>query len=776
MWPYPDESCAELLDLIFTNDSCNAEVTRAPPLVPVECHHPPLLLSFEWHFSHNEPNVISTGRNFSKGDYVSLNRFLDSANIEACLIGKSLEEMVDVLDNILSNAIEQFIPTYTRKRNLACPWSTKQLQKLKNRRNKEWKKFKITGDRSHYDTAFAAFDALNTELYNDYVRKMSSSLNSNPHTFWQFVNSKKKTNNNPTFLKYRDKSSSDVQMQADLFAEFFATNFNEIDNESANEVQSPTIDTNEQFVLDEYTVFDALSNIDTTKGLGPDGIHPLLLKNCSALLCRPLSIIFNKSLSSGVFPSKWKRSSVRPIFKKGAKSNTENYRCIAKLPTIAKLFESIFNIKMTECIRRHIIPQQHGFTKHRSTVTNLMEFSNFVHKNRSTQVDVLYTDFMKAFDKVNHRKLLSKLGLFGLPGNLLMWLKSYLSDRCLFVNYESKSSVEFVANSGVPQGSHLGPTLFLLFINDIAEKFGDDIFLSLFADDLKIAVVIRTHHDTVKLQTAIEQLREWCNENDLHLNLNKCCIMSISNKLELIDGHYCYGSQQFQRVQQQKDLGVIIDAKMKFNGHIDAITSKAASTLGFVKRFCHDVREVNVRKSLFYSLVQSVLEYCSIVCFPFYECYKDKIESVLVQFTMYALNEYPNANNDYKITNYNGRLGKLEMISLQRRRINTALMFIYDLVYENLHCPLLREEIAINENHRNLRHSTFTPFSIRDKHLKLHVTAPINQACNLANIVKQLFLTPVSRNSFKNSIKSLNDGVFGDLAKVKKYSRFNITN
>ena len=124
----------------------------------------------------------------------------------------------------------------------------------------------------------------------------------------------------------------------------------------------------------------------------------MLLKNCAAILSKPLSIIFNESLSMGQFPTEWKSYSVRPIFKKGSRSEVENYRCIANLPTIAKFFEKLVNIKLTEFMGHRIVPQQHGFRKKHSTTTNLMEFTHFVLKS-GHQVDVLYTDFQKAFDK-----------------------------------------------------------------------------------------------------------------------------------------------------------------------------------------------------------------------------------------------------------------------------------------------------------------------------------------------------------------------------------------
>lgn len=175
-------------------------------------------------------------------------------------------------------------------------------------------------------------------------------------------------------------------------------------------------------------IFEELLKIDTKRGAGHDGIHPLLLKNCAAVLYQPLSIIFNESLDTAVFPDKWKRYSVSPIFKKGSRSNVANYRCIAKLPTIANFFEYLINLELKKMVADEIVLQQHGFMKGRSTSSNLLEFVHFPTRalNETKQVDVLYTDFSKAFDLVDHSILMSKLQNFNLPPKLTNWIASYL--------------------------------------------------------------------------------------------------------------------------------------------------------------------------------------------------------------------------------------------------------------------------------------------------------------------------------------------------------------
>ncbi|RYE05026.1 MAG: hypothetical protein EOP33_07750, partial [Rickettsiaceae bacterium] len=701
-----------MLDLVFTNDPENVIVTKGARFVNDEKCHPPVLLSFEWNFKLGE-SVTSSVYDFKRGDYESMNRLLFNSGITQKLNNfmLSLETKVDLLMSTLHNAINQCVPKVKRRELPNCPWSTPTLRNLKNIQAKAWRWFKKSDDKRWYNSAKTDFDTLNLRLYGEYMERMASYARDDSKSFWQHVNKRRKVNASPKLLHYHHTSSANEQIQAELFAEFFATNFNSPSTISVL-VDGSTTSCGEPsnhvlFELSNNFILDELLNIDTSKGIGPDGIHPLVLKNCASSLSDPLSIIFNESLRLGRFPNQWKSYSVRPIFKKGARSDVENYRCIAKLPTVAKFFERIITLKLKNIIGHHIIPQQHGFMENRSTATSLMEFIHFVKKNKG-QVDVLYTDFRKAFDKVNHRILLEKLRKLGLPPNLVDWIKSYLGDRRQFVDYNGRHSSEFVVNSGVPQGSHLGPLLFLVFINDIVENMGDGVFISLYADDLKIAVAINSPDDSSKLQSAINQLEKWCNENELHLNLDKCAVLSISNKHEanIIKADYKYGGLSFKRVTEQKDLGVIIDSKMNFIAHKSSVISRAKSKLGFVKRFCYNLNNIQTLKSLYSALVESILNNCSVVWLPNGQTWIDRIESVQKQFSMFAFREYPSVANNFKISTYSSRLEKLNLDSLHKRRTESALVFLYNMINNNVHCPRLKDEIMVNENPHSLRQSS----------------------------------------------------------------------
>ena len=594
---------------------------------------------------------------------------------------------------------------------------------------------------------------------------MKSNLKSDPSSFWQYVNSKKSTDNIPKTMRFGEVKTSSEQEQANLFANFFGSNYS-TNNMATSDQPSPPSENTSCFQLDLDFVMTEMTRVNTKKGVGPDGIHPLILKECASTLAKPLTKLLNESLASGIFPEEWKRSSVSPIFKKGARSDIENYRCIAKLPTIAKFFEHLVNVNLLEIVRDRISLNQHGFMKGRSTASNLTEFVYYAQSglNVGAQVDVLYTDFTKAFDRVDHNILIHKLRSFNLPQNLLDWLKSYLENRVQFVKHGASESKNFTAASGVPQGSHLGPTLFLLFINDIVDQMPPDIMILLFADDIKIAKIIKSQQDAELLQQAIDKLKLWCDQNKLHLNLKKCAVLSIFKKRQHMNVNYTYGDHTFDKVTEHKDLGVLIDRKLLFAKHIDMVTSKATAALGFVKRFCHDINDVTTLKSLYYALVQSHLEYCSTVWQPFHKIHKDKIESVQRQFTMYARREYPSIHNQFTITPYEQRLSELSMISLRRRRINSSLVFFYDIVNGSANCPSVRNKITLNTG-RSLRRSEH--YMVNDKRMKLVREAPIPQMCKMANMVPELFTSATSKTCFVSSVRRATDADFGSLCKLK---------
>lgn len=334
-------------------------------------------------------------------------------------------------------------------------------------------------------------------------------------------------------------------------------------------------------------------------------------------------MLFQLSIKQGIFPMVWKNSYIIPLHKKGRKNDISNYRPIAKLSCIPKLFESIIYDTMFFHCKPVFSSNQHGFLKGRSTTTNLTEFvsGTLCALEDGKDVDVIATDFSKAFDKISHRIILFKLKALGFQTGFISWIKSYLEGRQYKVVFRSCVSDPINASSGVPQGSHLGPLLFILAINDV-DCIIKDSKLSIYADDMKIFRHISTSSDSLPLQMDLNNFSTWCHKNFLELNVLKCQAITFSRKrFPSPSRTYFINDKPVPCVNFLRDLGLICDRELNFRTHIDSIISRANSSLGFVKRWSKEFSNPYVTRSLYFTFVRPILEYASQVWSPHHSTY-----------------------------------------------------------------------------------------------------------------------------------------------------------
>ena len=285
--------------------------------------------------------------------------------------------------------------------------------------------------------------------------------------------------------------------------------------------------------------------MDPNKAQGADNIHGKVLKQCSVTLSIPLALLFNKCYSTGCIPADWKLANIVPVHKKGSKAEVTNYRPISLTSIIMKTFERIIR---DDLIRRcdHLIDsRQHGFMLEKSCTTQLVSFcdSLALSLNENIRTDVVYFDFQKAFDSVNHDIILQKLKQqYGIDGSLLRFFKCYLNERYQRVVIGNKMSHKCRVTSGVPQGSILGPTLFILFLNDITKDLSPDTNIAMYADDTKIWRRIRKQDDHWILQRDINSLMNWATSNKMKFHPSKSHVLSITNTIGATqdDGNYIY--------------------------------------------------------------------------------------------------------------------------------------------------------------------------------------------------------------------------------------------
>lgn len=344
-----------------------------------------------------------------------------------------------------------------------------------------------------------------------------------------------------------------------------------------------------------------------------------------------------------------------------------------------KIFEKVIYTRLFNQVKDDISINQHGFMRGRSITSNLMLYTNYVTNafEDGLRVDVhtVYTDFSKAFDKVNIHILLRKLAHYGVAGNLYKWMISYLIGRQQYVAFNGAKSKVYVPNSGVPAGSILGPILFNLFVNHLGRIIISDF--GMFADDLKIYREIVDAADYRALQMDILALEEWCRRNKLKLNENKCSLTILSNKRTVTPYAYVLGGRPLNRVDSIKDLGVTVDSKLSFRLHVDNIVRRGYKMLGFVMRIGKEFRNKECLKFLYSALVRSGLEFASVIWRPHARSRIDQIEKVQKKFTRFL---HRQVNGSSIREEYNQRCMNLKLPQLESRREEADAMLLYRIV------------------------------------------------------------------------------------------------
>jgi len=402
-----------------------------------------------------------------------------------------------------------------------------------------------------------------------------------------------------------------------------------------------------------------LQQLKANKASGPDNVNVNVLRQCLDLDA-PLTLLFNQSLNSGNLPSDWTDAHVTPLFKKGSRSSCKNYRPVSLTSQIVKILERIIldRINITLKANHFIKGCQHGFQQKASCTTQLLEcmedWTRDYDNKKST--DIIYLDFAKAFDKVPHQRLLKKLQNAGIEGKVQGWIRNFLTKRRQKVVLRNGMSQWRRVKSGVPQGSILGPTLFLIYVNDLPDSVTSSI--KMFADDAKAYKSICSLADCQVLQNDLDHLADWSKKWPVEFNETKCVVLRLKKAIQFT---YNLNSVELQEVENQKDLGVYISNTLHPRHHIKTIVSSAFQRLGLVKR-CFTNHSPNNISTLFKSIVRPVLEYGSPVWSPWHNKDIELLEKVQARCN--------------KICSVD-----LKLPSLKSRRNQTDLIEVYKYVH-----------------------------------------------------------------------------------------------
>ena len=688
-----------ILDLFYCNTHSITQTVHIP-LLPIDTHHSPFYVQVQLvipiparFFKHKVQNPL----NYYKADYEKINKDIDNVDWSSLLHALVPDEAVSKFYEKLFEIIRSHTPIRKHKNIIFPTWFTKALIRIYNNKKSAWIKWKKYGKLCDYELFSinrSKFKELADRCYRAYMKSVEDNIPTNSKTFWSYISNRKATSKIPGTIFYKQVSANDPTNACNLFSIFFHSVY-EPSTFNIDLWEPPPPSTDHDINLCKlYISLDKVRNelksLDATKGPGPDGIPAIFMKNTANTLCYPINIIFNMCLSQGTFPEVWKRANIVPVHKSGSKNDAEMYRPISILSTFSKLFEKVVFNEIYPFIRRTIINEQHGFVRDKSCISNLLVYTSqlFESIDNRLQVDAVYTDFQKAFDKVDHRLLLNKIAYNGIRGDLLRWFASYITNRTQKVVINGFESRSIQVTSGVPQGSILGPLLFILFINDIQCCFKSSKFL-LYADDLKVFKIITNFHDCVEFQHDLDRLYNYCCANKLYLSLPKCHTITFSKKKKTVNFNYQLGSYNLGKVTCLRDLGVYLDSKLNLDTHVEKIVNKGYQMFGFVMRASRDFRRPATFLHLYKSIIRPQLEYAVSIWNPYYAKYKESIE--LVQRKYLRSMQYRLFR---KRISYKHLLIKYDMLTLESRRMLLDTMTLFSVCRNKFDCPDLVKSLC----------------------------------------------------------------------------------
>lgn len=666
-----------LLDMIFTNEEDMISDLRY--LAPLgNSDH--ALLTFKLH-RYTDPNLHKKKSYlYYKGDYNAMRASLEESEWAADFNQQASELNTDATWTLIKNKIlelqEKYVPTAVIGGKVSWTYEfpiSEELRNLLAQKSKACQKWNM--NRHHVNAEVTRREYVKLRNKSNqmcrkekrrYERGVAERAKTQPKAFWKYARSKLKTKSGiaPLLADPDDPKSlcHDDKVKAEILQKQFVSVFT---REPIGPTPQPPVHINNCMNLphiSELNVLEKLSSVNTNKSCGPDEIHPRIIKELATYLAGPIAILYNRSIEAGDLPLDWKEALVTPIYKKGAKKLAANYRPISLTAILCKILESFISEALLDHLKKNnaLSPKQYGFVHGRSTVLQMLHYLNQCCEVMSGGgvVDVAYLDYAKAFDSVPHRRLLSKLESCGVRGNIHVWIKNFLTARhqSIVVNGERSSSAAVL--SGIPQGSVMGPILFIIYINDLPERVNSDIYM--FADDTKILREIKSREDSYELQRDLDRLQAWSSEWLLNFNPSKCKIVTLGTFDNIVYAHrYTVHGHELEHVECERDLGIKVDAALKFDEHILDKIKLANSMMGLIRRvFSH--LTPNMFKHLYTSFVRSHLEYAQAAWSPRYKSLENKIEQVQIRATKLV--------NGFSNIEYKERLRLLNIPTLKFRR------------------------------------------------------------------------------------------------------------
>ena len=727
------------------------------------CTHAPVLVHYVFQNSIDSSEVFDGHeRLWSRGSYENIHDALINIDWDFELRYLDPQTQFDKISKIIFPLIDRHIPKKS-KTVKSVPWKNSPSSSLKLKKTETWSKFKrVRGDtgRDSEETAVAwnEFRLVNEEIklfvlnsQISYEKSLVAQINSHPKLFHSYIKHKKV--NPPCIgpLKLPDgQLTDDPRAMAELFLQSFSGVFNDVLNvvPSSNQSCSTAI---EPLVITPDLVYKTLKFLDPNKCMGDDGFHPRLLRNLASVLSKPLSILFTNSLNRGVLPDSWLNSTVVPIYKKVSRYDPLNYRPISITSVVCKTLERIIVSKIMEHLESNnlLSEEQYGFRSGRSTTDQLLLTYEYVSEqvDKKGTVDLVFFDFEKAFDKVMHFVLLRKLSDLGIDGKILHWIAQFLTNRRMRVRVGESVSSSIRVRSGVPQGTCLGPILFLVYINYVASKL--KCFYKIFADDIKVYIgyaLDSGNSHSSRLQADIDKLVETSESWGLSLNIKKCSVMRFCPNRPGVSfsgiSPYKVGNSHLKFSSSQSDLGVVIDRQLKFHSHINKVVGNVGAMMTnlLASTVC---RSRDFMLDLYTSHIRPKIEYASSVWNVGYKGDDKKLERLQRRWT----------RNIHGLENlqYHERLQCLNLFSVQGRLLRYDLIQVWKIISGNS-CIPIQTMFEINTYTATRGH----PYKLRVKRCRTEIRQKFfsQRTVEVWNSLKSDTVTASTLDSFKRLLQA----------------------
>ena len=616
--------------------------------------------------------------NFSKADWEMARAHLALIDWDTFFNDcSSTGEMWSLFKHLINELTYLYVPTDS-KYEKNSPWFSSKLRKMKKIKLSKWKKYKNSRANRYlvdYRNYSKIYKKEITESRARYEENRFHNKNTKAKQFFNFIKKSMETRDEVSTLTQNGVIYDSDLEKCEVLSRHYKSMFTIDDQYLPQCEQNMPVDSFTDIEITDFDIVKAIQRMNAGSSPGIDDVFPKFINNVAPYIIKPLRKIFRASLEEGRVPDDWVTSIIIPVYKKNKKpSMCASYRPINLTCCVSKIFERIIYQKLIGYLWENnlISPSQHGFLSKRSTMTNLLActFDWVTYFNNRQACDIIYIDYEKAFDKVPHCKLLYKLGKLGLGGKLMSWIECFITKRRQCVKVRKSYSQYVDVDSGVAQGTLLGPLLFILYISDITKVIDENSSIILYADDSKIHGRTNTLDKCYQLAQNLNKLEEWCSDWQLSINYDKCEVLRVGR--QNLNFQYELGGNVIPSKTYCRDLGVYVGNDLYYRHHYETITRNGHYLCKLIRNSFAS-QNVDFLVFMYKTYILPKIEYASSVWSPYYKKDVDLIEKVQKKFTKFIPNLFESP--------YMERLNILKMITLEERRIYLDIILMYKIVH-----------------------------------------------------------------------------------------------